>query len=188
MVKYDKRACGYAGFGCGFDLKTRCVAAHLFDYDAKKIDTVISGSVVPAQCRFDGGEVNRSPVFPHAALSPPRVSLTHPDYCPTETGSSRTSTSARKKIRKPRTIYSSLQLHQLGRRFQRTQYLALPERAELAAALGLTQTQVLYDVSLCAFSYMLLGRWTEVILCYVFWHYFIIIRLSVEKVNCISWP
>ena len=27
-------------------------------------------------------------------------------------------------------------------RFQRTQYLALPERAELASALGLTQTQV----------------------------------------------
>ncbi|PSN39386.1 hypothetical protein C0J52_26962 [Blattella germanica] len=48
-----------------------------------------------------------------------------------------------KKMRKPRTIYSSLQLQQLNRRFQRTQYLALPERAELAASLGLTQTQVL---------------------------------------------
>ncbi|CAF0725510.1 unnamed protein product [Didymodactylos carnosus] len=47
-----------------------------------------------------------------------------------------------KKIRKPRTIYSSLQLQQLNKRFQRTQYLALPERAELAASLGLTQTQV----------------------------------------------
>jgi len=51
----------------------------------------------------------------------------------------------KKKMRKPRTIYSSLQLQQLNRRFQRTQYLALPERAELAASLGLTQTQV----SLC---------------------------------------
>ncbi|GLH00868.1 Homeotic protein distal-less [Gryllus bimaculatus] len=47
-----------------------------------------------------------------------------------------------KKMRKPRTIYSSLQLQQLNRRFQRTQYLALPERAELAASLGLTQTQI----------------------------------------------
>jgi len=51
----------------------------------------------------------------------------------------------KKKMRKPRTIYSSLQLQQLSRRFQRTQYLALPERAELAATLGLTQTQASYD-------------------------------------------
>jgi hypothetical protein len=47
-----------------------------------------------------------------------------------------------RKIRKPRTIYSSMQLQVLNKRFQRTQYLALPERAELAASLGLTQTQV----------------------------------------------
>ncbi|XP_006000904.1 homeobox protein Dlx3b [Latimeria chalumnae] len=47
-----------------------------------------------------------------------------------------------KKIRKPRTIYSSYQLAALQRRFQKAQYLALPERAELAAELGLTQTQV----------------------------------------------
>ncbi|NXN85815.1 DLX3 protein, partial [Bombycilla garrulus] len=47
-----------------------------------------------------------------------------------------------KKIRKPRTIYSSYQLAAPQRRFQKAQYLALPERAELAAQLGLTQTQV----------------------------------------------
>ncbi|KAJ3591772.1 hypothetical protein NHX12_006904 [Muraenolepis orangiensis] len=47
-----------------------------------------------------------------------------------------------KKIRKPRTIYSSFQLAALQRRFQKTQYLALPERAELAASMGLTQTQI----------------------------------------------
>merc|ERR1712126_652094 len=47
-----------------------------------------------------------------------------------------------KKVRNPRTIYSSAQIQQLEIRFQRTQYLALPERAELASALGLTQTQV----------------------------------------------
>ncbi|XP_010892792.2 homeobox protein Dlx4b isoform X2 [Esox lucius] len=48
-----------------------------------------------------------------------------------------------KKIRKPRTIYSSLQLQALHQRFQQTQYLALPERADLAAKLGLTQTQTM---------------------------------------------
>lgn len=47
-----------------------------------------------------------------------------------------------KKVRKPRTIYSSYQLAVLQKRFQTAQYLALPERAELAAQLGLTQTQV----------------------------------------------
>ncbi|NXD17303.1 DLX4A protein, partial [Nothocercus nigrocapillus] len=47
-----------------------------------------------------------------------------------------------RRARKPRTIYSSLQLQALNQRFQQTQYLALPERAELAARLGLTQTQV----------------------------------------------
>lgn len=49
---------------------------------------------------------------------------------------------SKKKGRKPRTIFSSLQLQQLNRLFQRTHYLALPERAQLAATLGLTQTQV----------------------------------------------
>lgn len=51
-----------------------------------------------------------------------------------------------KKIRKPRTIYSSYQLAALQRRFQKAQYLALPERAELAAQLGLTQTQVTLEL------------------------------------------
>ena len=39
-------------------------------------------------------------------------------------------------------MYSSLQTQHLERRFQRTQYLALPDRAELAANLGISQTQV----------------------------------------------
>jgi len=42
--------------------------------------------------------------------------------------------------------YSSLQLRQLNRRFQRSKYLNQPERAELAASLGLAETQVFYIV------------------------------------------
>lgn len=73
--------------------------------------------------------------YPHAPSPPSDVTEK------TEGGEVRV-TAKGKKIRKPRTIYSSLQLQQLNKMFQRTQYLALPERAELAAKLGLTQTQV----------------------------------------------
>ena len=62
-----------------------------------------------------------------------------------------------KKIRKPRTIYSSLQLQALNKRFQRTQYLALPGRAELAASLGLTQTQASYILTLFIVSFRFLS-------------------------------
>uniref|UniRef100_A0A8R1IWG1 Homeobox domain-containing protein n=1 Tax=Caenorhabditis japonica TaxID=281687 RepID=A0A8R1IWG1_CAEJA len=51
-----------------------------------------------------------------------------------------------KKMRKPRTIYNSQQLQLLQKRFQKTQYLALPDRAALAAELGLSQTQMLMIV------------------------------------------
>uniref|UniRef100_H2Z654 Homeobox domain-containing protein n=1 Tax=Ciona savignyi TaxID=51511 RepID=H2Z654_CIOSA len=47
-----------------------------------------------------------------------------------------------KKKRNPRTVYSNYQLQELHSYFKKVQYLALPERARLAAALGLTQTQV----------------------------------------------
>ncbi|CAD5215714.1 unnamed protein product [Bursaphelenchus okinawaensis] len=47
-----------------------------------------------------------------------------------------------KKSRKPRTIYTAQQLQELQKRFEGGQYLTLPERAELANGLGLTQTQV----------------------------------------------
>nr|CAD2188516.1 unnamed protein product [Meloidogyne enterolobii] len=46
-----------------------------------------------------------------------------------------------KKTRKPRTIYSSQQLQALNEAFKQHQYLALPQRAELAEMLMLSQTQ-----------------------------------------------
>lgn len=78
--------------------------------------------------------MNPYPTSGSGVNSPPRDVKTEPD--------DQIRVNGKKKMRKPRTIYSSLQLQQLNRRFQRTQYLALPERAELAASLGLTQTQV----------------------------------------------
>ncbi|KAL7643049.1 UNVERIFIED_CONTAM: hypothetical protein RMT77_006338 [Armadillidium vulgare] len=71
----------------------------------------------------------------------PSLYLGRPSDKPEEEGTVRVGGKG-KKMRKPRTIYSSLQLQQLNKIFQRTQYLSLPERAELAAKLGLTQTQV----------------------------------------------
>ena len=64
-------------------------------------------------------------------------------------------------MRKPRTMYSSLQIQQLERRFQRTQYLALPERAELASILGLTQTQVSSIATLQALLYNIITSLTQ---------------------------
>ena len=135
------------GFSFGFDLKTRGVAAHHQEYDSVKMDRFGTQSVMSpaAQCRshvVDRCERNPTHAVVPAPLPP------FQNCCDAGLGSQRTPTTtttiagSRKKARKPRTIYSSLQLHQLARRFQRTQYLALPERAELAAALGLTQTQV----------------------------------------------
>ncbi|XP_061873080.1 homeobox protein box-5-like [Colius striatus] len=47
-----------------------------------------------------------------------------------------------KKLRKPHTIYSILQLQVLNQHFQQTQYLTLLDHAKLTTQLGLTQTQV----------------------------------------------
>nr|XP_028606777.1 homeobox protein DLX-5 [Podarcis muralis] len=77
-----------------------------------------------------GGAYNRA----QSAASQPEKEVAEPEV--------RMVNGKPKKVRKPRTIYSSFQLAALQRRFQKTQYLALPERAELAASLGLTQTQV----------------------------------------------
>src|SRR5690606_18652855 len=52
------------------------------------------------------------------------------------------SRSAHLQIRKPRTIYNNEQLNALRRKFRENPYLTLPERAKLAASLGIDQTQV----------------------------------------------
>ena len=44
--------------------------------------------------------------------------------------------------RKARTIYNSYQLRELNTHFSKKQYLALPDRVELASKLGLSQTQI----------------------------------------------
>jgi len=80
----------------------------------------------PSSLNVDTHVEEKSPTFEHHHHHPP----------------TKLTTIKGKKVRKPRTIYSSMQLQVLNKRFQRTQYLALPERAELAASLGLTQTQV----------------------------------------------
>ena len=44
--------------------------------------------------------------------------------------------------RKARTVYNSYQLQELNMHFSKKQYLALPDRVELASKLGLSQTQI----------------------------------------------
>lgn len=64
-----------------------------------------------------------------------------------------------KKSRKPRTIYNQQQLTELQKRFDEKQYLALPDRAELANKLQLSQTQVSVTVFIfcfCSFPFHVL--------------------------------
>jgi len=71
-----------------------------------------------------------------------QTSATRLDVGPLKSLAASATPSRDRKARKPRTIFSNYQLEQLTDRFQRMQYLPLPERAQLAAGLGLTQTQV----------------------------------------------
>lgn len=48
----------------------------------------------------------------------------------------------KKKTRKPRTIFTPYQIERLTSRYEQSSYLTLTERADLAAELDLTQTQV----------------------------------------------
>uniref|UniRef100_A0A8C0ETM7 Homeobox domain-containing protein n=1 Tax=Bubo bubo TaxID=30461 RepID=A0A8C0ETM7_BUBBB len=113
----------------------------------------------PALAHVSPVVLSQGPPCPQCLSEPPRVSTPHKPRGPRRTRGCSTARREHekppaiangelrlngkgKKLRKPRTIYSSLQLQALNQRFQQTQYLALPERAELAAQLGLTQTQV----------------------------------------------
>ncbi|XP_065606694.1 homeobox protein DLX-2 [Cyrtonyx montezumae] len=94
----------------------------------------------PAKPGYDPGYAAAYGSFgPYGAGASPAANDSEKEECEPEV---RIVNGKPKKVRKPRTIYSSFQLAALQRRFQKTQYLALPERAELAASLGLTQTQV----------------------------------------------
>ncbi|XP_033625212.1 homeobox protein Dlx6a-like [Asterias rubens] len=91
-----------------------------------------------------GNHPNHHPAYNHHYPTPKRddYSLQHKGSADDDDEILTKINSKGKKLRKPRTIYSSLQLQKLNHRFTKTQYLALPERADLAASLGLTQTQV----------------------------------------------
>nr|ADW95343.1 Dlx [Paracentrotus lividus] len=110
----------------------------------------LSGMGAMSQTRHYGYHFMNSPIAGHPPIydsSDQISSLTSKDGLLDHKTDSETSIETKlslrgKKLRKPRTIYTSLQLQQLNQRFHQTQYLALPERAELAASLGLTQTQV----------------------------------------------
>ncbi|XP_069041663.1 homeobox protein DLX-6-like isoform X2 [Lepisosteus oculatus] len=103
------------------------------------LDYTIRGPQCPVVLRSFRGTLQRG--CTKTPPPPPTGTADHEKSTVIENGEIRLNGKG-KKIRKPRTIYSSLQLQALNQRFQQTQYLALPERADLAAKLGLTQTQV----------------------------------------------
>ncbi|XP_064111407.1 homeobox protein DLL homolog [Macrobrachium nipponense] len=93
---------------------------------------------------------SQSMMIPGSAMGSPAVRMPHYSYMSMEDfknqqgnyqvagGGSSTTTSTRKA----RSSYTFQQLQQLNRRFQRSMYLAQHERGELAAMVGLSQTQV----------------------------------------------
>lgn len=54
-------------------------------------------------------------------------------------------TASGRKCRKPRTVFTELQLMILEREFSEHKYLSTPQRTKLADRLGLNQTQVRLD-------------------------------------------
>jgi len=124
-------------------------------------DSVNTGDMCPSDCNFDVGYCKKYLTWAGASRDASSLLWQHQAR---SRGSSAAAAAAmqrsgKKKPRKPRTIYTSLQLQQLTKRFQRTQYLGLPERAELAASLGLTQTQV--SNHKCLLSIILVRKGTE---------------------------
>ncbi|KAI6176960.1 Homeotic protein distal-less [Aphelenchoides bicaudatus] len=81
-------------------------------------------------------------MYPQSSTSPEILGFSNDSQTKIIEGTEVHINSKGKKTRKPRTIYSSTQLAQLQKRFESAQYLALPDRAELASSLGLSQTQV----------------------------------------------
>lgn len=63
-----------------------------------------------------------------------------------------------RKCRKPRTVFSELQLMVLEREFAERKYLSTPQRTKLAERLGLNQTQVrVNEITTSIGSYYPLG-------------------------------
>nr|XP_008110764.1 PREDICTED: homeobox protein DLX-5 [Anolis carolinensis] len=130
---------GGAGGYCSPSTAPYAKALHPYQYQAYQGMNAAAGYPAKAYADYSsyaspyhqyGGAYSRA----QSATSQPEKDVAEPEV--------RMVNGKPKKVRKPRTIYSSFQLAALQRRFQKTQYLALPERAELAASLGLTQTQV----------------------------------------------
>uniref|UniRef100_A0A0N4ZVG2 Homeobox domain-containing protein n=1 Tax=Parastrongyloides trichosuri TaxID=131310 RepID=A0A0N4ZVG2_PARTI len=111
-----------------------------FTSTATSLQNMTQNSIYSTAVAQNGGQVTNPFMYHQNTSSPEGFGTDHTTKI-IEGGEVRINGKG-KKIRKPRTIYSSQQLQQLQKRFERTQYLALPERAELAATLGLSQTQV----------------------------------------------
>lgn len=141
----------YNGFATAINMNVNVTMAPI--YTTNYLSTTTNFTNTPP---FSISPSSSSPVNDSLSSSSPKeieLNLNKNDQLASSNTTKTATKHKTKKIRKPRTIYSSLQLQQLNKRFQRTQYLALPERAELAAALGLTQTQV--SVPLSAYKHLI---------------------------------
>nr|CAH7745973.1 unnamed protein product [Callosobruchus chinensis] len=107
--------------------------------DSRDEDSDVQESAIDMSKAYKGCEE----IEPHSwavAAPSPSTSHRHADLSEDQSASSSTTNAGRKK--RSRAAFTHAQVFELERRFSQQRYLSGPERADLAAALKLTETQV----------------------------------------------
>nr|CAH7745974.1 unnamed protein product [Callosobruchus chinensis] len=123
----------------GSTSKHRCQVTLLISSESGAVIRHWVYPICPSPCTC----CNPPEIEPHSwavAAPSPSTSHRHADLSEDQSASSSTTNAGRKK--RSRAAFTHAQVFELERRFSQQRYLSGPERADLAAALKLTETQV----------------------------------------------